>query len=45
MSLRTNNEFEISEQSRGDERRFIIIEYEVTRKEINRYDVVVKEMK
>lgn len=45
MSERVNHEFEISEQTRGNERRFIIIEYEVTRKEINRYDVVVKEMK
>ena len=43
MSVRETREFEIHEQTRGDERRFVIIEYQVIKAEINRYDVTVKE--
>jgi len=43
MSVRETREFEVNEQTRGDERRFIIIEYKVIKTEINRYDIIVKE--
>lgn len=37
MSNRVSQEFEVSSQVRGDEITLIVIEYEVTRKEVNRY--------
>ena len=43
MSERINTEFEVSAQTRGDERTLIVIEYEVIRKEINRYVLRVRE--
>lgn len=43
MSVRETREFEIHEQTRCDERRFIIIEFKVIKTEINRYDITVKE--
>ena len=43
MSNRTTTEFEVHTQTTLKGRRIIIIEYEVTRKEINRYDFEVKE--
>lgn len=43
MSITTRNEFEVVSQTLIDGRRIIIIEYEVTRKEINRYDIKIDE--
>jgi len=43
MSIQESREFEVNEQTRGDERRFVIIEYKVIKTEINRYDITVKE--
>jgi len=43
MSVIKTNEFVVNQQTRGDERRLVIIEYEVVKTEINRYDIMVKE--
>lgn len=43
MVLFENREFEVYEQTRGDERTLIIIEYKVIKTEINRYAFRVKE--
>lgn len=43
MSKRTSTEFEVSSQTRGDEITLIVIEYEVTKIEINRYVIRAKE--
>ena len=43
MSVRESREFEVNEQTRGDERTLIIIEFKVVKTEINRYAFRVKE--
>ncbi len=43
MSIRVRNEFEVQSQTNIDDRTIIVIEYEVTRKEVNRYVIRVKE--
>ena len=43
MSVIKSTEFVVNQQTRGDERRLVIIEYEVVKTEINRYDITVKE--
>lgn len=43
MVLLESREFEVHDQTRGDERTLIIIEYKVIKEEINRYTMRVKE--
>lgn len=43
MSVQEIRKFEVHEQTRGDERRFVIIEYKIVKTEINRYDITVEE--